>query len=119
MVYLTKDEFGYRQGYADWDAYAADNAFPTEAGIDDMIEDMSALMNEEIGQASDVTVRLTELRNICYRGVLMMIDEELARDQGERRAIYNPADYMHERDRVRLRSIGYRAGARKVAKWVF
>lgn len=119
MVYLTKDEFAKRQGYADWDAYTADNEFPTEAGIDDMIEDMSALMNEEIGQTSDVTVRLTELRNICYRGVQMMIDEELARDQGERRAIYNPADYMHERDRNRLRDIGYRSSARVIGKWVF
>jgi len=119
MVYLTKDEFAYKQGYADWDAYTAKNNFPTEAGIDDMIEEMSALMNEEIGQTSDVTVRLTELRNICYRGVLMMIDEELARDQEAQRSLFTPRDYMYERDRIRLRSIGYRSGARKKAKWVF
>ena len=83
---------------------------------------MTALMNEEIGTlGTDVTTTkyLVLLRNICYRGVMMMIDEEQARAHEERRAIYNPRDYMPERDRNRLRNIGHELRYRKRGVWVF
>lgn len=121
--YLTKNEFAQKQGYASWTAYAAANTdYVTSDALDDMIEEMTALMNEEIGVTTNVTAtgtRATLLRNICYRGVMMMIDDEQARGQEAKRSIFQPRDYMYERDRDRLRSIGLRSGARKRAKWVF
>jgi len=122
MVYLTKDEFALKQGYASWTAFTADEEFPTEAGIDDMIEEMSALMNNEMGtNGTDVSDSnyTTLLRAICYKGVQFMIDEELARAQQQIRSVFIPADYMTERHRNRLRSIGKLKGYKIIGKWVF
>lgn len=122
MAYLTKDQYAQKQKYADWDAFALVEDYPSEAAIDDMIEEMTELMNDEIGtNGTDVTTAkyLTMLRNICYRGVQMMIDEELARAHQERRMVTMPADYMYARDRQRLRSIGMKSGLRKRGVWVF
>ena len=87
-----------------------------------MIDEMSALMNDEIGtDGTDITTDkyLVKLRNICYRGVQMMVDEEQARAHEDRRTLFNPRDYMFERDRVRLRSIGHLTSKRVIGKWVF
>jgi len=123
MVYLTKDQYAQKQGYDDFTAFLAANTdYVTEDALDDMIEEMTELMNDEIGtNGTDVTTAkyLTMLRNICYRGVQMMVDEELSRAHQERRAITMPADYMYTRDRQRLRSIGMKSGLRKRGAWVF
>lgn len=123
MAYLTKEQFAQKQGYDDWDAYVADNDdYVTEEAIDLMIAEMTSLMNDEIGTlGTDVTTAkyLPELRIICYRGVQMMIDEEQARAQEERRSIFIPQDYMPERTRKRLRTIGHKTLLRKRGAWVF
>jgi hypothetical protein len=123
VVYLTKDQYAQKQGYDDFNAYVADNEdYITEDALDDMIEEMSALMNDEIGiDGTDITTAkyLTLLRNICYRGTVMMIDEEQARAHEEKRSLYIPRDYMFERDRERLRKIGRLAKKRIIGKWVF
>ncbi|MDH3324006.1 MAG: hypothetical protein OEL89_00045 [Candidatus Peregrinibacteria bacterium] len=122
MGYITKDQFAHKQKYDDWDAFIAANEYPTEDALDEMIEEMSTLMNEEIGTlGTDITAAkyLTLLRNICYRGIIMMIDDEQARAQEERRSIFNPRDYMFERDRNRLRTIGHALKKRKRGVWVF
>lgn len=122
MVYLTKDEFAIKKNFADWDAYYAKHGYPSAEGMDDMLEEMSALMNNEMGtNGTDLSDSnyTTLLRAICYKGVQYMIDEELSRDQERQRTIYPPIDYMNERHRNRLRSIGKQKGYRVIGKWVF
>ena len=123
MTYLTKDQFAQKQGYDDWDAFAADNTdYPTEDAIDDMIEEMSALINNEMGtNGTDLSDSnyTTLLRAICYKGIQYMIDEELARAHQGVRTIFIPADYMTERHRKRLREIGKVKGYKIIGKWVF
>lgn len=123
MAYLTKDQFAQKQGYDDWDAYVLKNKdYVTEDALDDMIEEMESLMNDEIGTLdTNVTTAkyLKVLRNICYRGVQMMVDEEQARAHEGQRSIFTPQDYMPGRTRERLRSMGKRLKFRKRGKWVF
>jgi len=123
MVYLTKDQYAQKQGYDTFLLYAAKNTdYVTEEALDDMIEEMSALMNDEIGTlGTDITTAkyLVLLRNICYRGVQMMIDEEQARAHEDKRSLFIPRDYMFERDRSRLRTIGHGTKKRVIGKWVF
>lgn len=122
MAYLTKDQFAQKQGYDDWTAYETANPdYVTEDAIDLMIAEMTELMNDEIGTlGTDVTTAkyLTLLRNICYRGVVMMIDDEQARAHEDKRSIYAPKDFMYERDRARLRTIGHLTSKRTIGKWV-
>jgi len=74
-----------------------------------MLEEMTELMNIEIG---DVTTNITSakyiifLRNLCYRGVELMIDEEQGRGTEEGRPTFIPRDYMFARDRQKLQRIG-------------
>lgn len=74
-----------------------------------MLEEMTELMNIEIG---DVTTNITSakyttfLRNLCYRGTELMIDEEQGRGTEVGRPTYIPKDYMFARDRQKLQRIG-------------
>ena len=46
------------------------------------------------------------LRGLEYRMVELMIDEEQGRMTEEGRPVYIPRDYLYERDRIQLASIG-------------
>jgi len=73
-----------------------------------MLEEMTSLMNTEMGRAEDsnMTTHTAYLRNLCYRGVELMIDEEQGRANEEGRSMYIPRDYMYERDRQKLQRFG-------------
>ena len=77
-----------------------------------MLEEMTSLMNTEMGRAEDsnLTTHTAYLRNLCYRGVELMIDEEQGRSMEEGRSMYIPRDYMYEWDRMKLRRFGLEAG---------
>jgi len=116
MVYCSKDEWAKKEGYASWAVY--DKEYPTEAGLDDMLEDMSGLMDDEMGNTTGTEISSTTyakiLRNICGRGISLMIDEEEGRNRGENTMTYVPKDYLHERDRDRLHRIGVLLGYKLV-----
>lgn len=80
-----------------------------------MLEEATQLINMEIGTTSNVTSSgyTTYLRNLCYRMVELMIDEEQARQGEAGRSVMIPRDYMYERDRMKLRRIGREMGYRK------
>ena len=80
-----------------------------------MLDEMTELMNSEVGSVSvNLTTHLTVLRNICYRGVELMRDEEQARATEIARDVGIPRDYMFERDREKLRRFGVEEGFRVV-----
>ena len=115
--YCSKDEWSYKKARSTWDDYTGSpvmntHAYPSSEGLDDMLEEMTSLMNTEMGRAEDsnLTTHTAYLRNLCYRGVELMIDEEQGRSMEEGRSMYIPRDYMYERDRMKLRRFGLEAG---------
>jgi len=109
--YCSTAEFAIKQGYANLAAYLAVHSdYPSEATLDDMLEEATQLMNMEIGLTGTTNITdsayTTFLRNLCYRMVLLMLDEEQGRAQEQRRSQYIPRDYMFERDRAKLQRIG-------------
>jgi hypothetical protein len=111
-VYCSKDEWAYKKAKTSWKDYEGTHPYPSANGLDDMLEEMTALMNVEMGRAeeSNLTTRPTFLRNLCYRGVELMIDEEQGRATEEGRPMFIPRDYMYERDRIKLKRFGLEAG---------
>lgn len=114
--YITKDKYAYKRAKTDWADYTGSpigttHEFPTGEGLDDNLEEMTALINTEMGRAEDSnnSSHLVYLRNLCYRGVRLMEQEE----QGESEGDYNrfiPKDYMYERDRMKLHRFGRESG---------
>lgn len=111
-VYCSKDEWAYKKARTSWNDYAGKYQYPKSNGLDDMLEEMTALINVEMGRAEDnnLTTYVTFLRNLCYRGVELMIDEEQGRATEEGRPMFIPRDYMYERDRIKLKRFGLEAG---------
>ena len=102
--YCDKDSWASKKGYANWDAY--DKDYPTEADLDDYLEEMTDIMNSD--QYLDVEINVTTtryvnvLRRICYNGAEYMRDEEEARSQERVRAPKNYVDYMRPSHRQLL-----------------
>lgn len=116
--YCSKDEWSYKKARSTWGDYTGSpvalsiHAYPSSEGLDDMLEEMTSLMNTEMGRPEDsnLTTHATYLRNLCYRGVELMIDEEQGRAMEEGRNMYIPRDYMYERDRRKLQRFGLESG---------
>jgi len=120
--YCSITEWCVKQGYDDFTAYSAEHTdYPTEDALTEMLEEATQMMNDEIGIKSETT-NITDaaytkvLRNLCYRMVNLMIDEEQGRAHEQRRSQYTPRDYMFERDRRRLQKIGVVKGYRVVGQ---
>ncbi len=115
VSYCSLDQWAIKKDYATFVLYAAANESPKEAGLTEMLDEMTELMNSEVGSVSvNLTTHLTVLRNICYRGVELMRDEEQARATEIARDVGIPRDYMFERDREKLRRFGVEEGFRVV-----
>ncbi len=118
--YCSKDEYAYKRAKEDWADYTGSpigNTFeyPYPEGLDDMLEEATAYINTEMGrsEASNLTTHTTYLRNLCYKMVRLMEQEELGEEEGN----YNtfiPKDYMYERDRNRLHRFGRESGHLKL-----
>ena len=112
-TYYTTDQWAIKKStknhpYTKFTDYAAVNDYPQESNLQDMLDEMTELMNDEIGTAgTNITDAkyLTLLGNICYRGVELMMDEEQGRAGQKERMGFIPKDYMYERDRPRLLQI--------------
>lgn len=107
--YCSIDQWAIKKDYASFNAYSVKNKSPDEGGLTEMLEEMTSLMNEEAGSEDEdinLTGHATYLRNLCYRGVELMRDEEQARGTEENRSQFIPRDYMFGRDREKLRRYG-------------
>ena len=105
--------------YTSFSDYANINDYPEESNLQEMFDEMTDLMNDEIGTTgTNITdpKYLTLLGNICYRGVELMMDEEQGRAGQKERMGFVPKDYMYERDRTRLIRIGTEKGYRSAFK---
>jgi len=128
-TYCTPDQWAIKQSsesktYENFDDYAASEDYPTKEGLEDILEEVTSIMNYELGNVTGTNVTnalyTTLLRNICYRGAQNFIDLEQARaQQRPERAQFIPKDYINERDRLRLRDIGRIVKYRRRAKVVF
>lgn len=122
--YCTTNQWAIKKSsknhsYSNFTDYAAANDYPEESNLQDMLDEMTELMNDEIGTTgTNITDSnyLTLLKNICYRGVELMMDEEQARAGQKERMSFVPKDYMYERDRTRLQRIGTEKGYRSAFK---
>ena len=104
-TYLTNDEWAVKKGYADFNTFATTNDYPISATLTAMREEAYALINEYM-DGSAVSGHSDYLRNLEYRIVELMIDEEQGRMMEEGRPTFIPRDYIFERDRKILASLG-------------
>lgn len=113
--YCSVKEWLSKQGYSSFGEFTAKNSdYPTETALNDILEDATALMNEEMGGLTiniTITKHLKFLRNLCYRMTNLMIDEEQGRAHEQRRSQYVSRDYMFTRDRDKLQRIGIENGS--------
>ena len=109
--YCTKEDYAFKRAKLTWADYADAFNYPTEDGLEDMLQESTAIINVAMGRSEDsnLTTHPTFLRNLCYRMVRLMEQEELGEAEGD----YNrfiPKDYLYERDRNRLLRFGREAG---------
>ena len=71
--YCSKDEWSYKKARSTWDDYTGSpvmstHAYPSSEGLDDMLEEMTALINTEMGRADDdnLGTHLIYLRNLYF-----------------------------------------------------
>jgi hypothetical protein len=69
-------------------------------------DDAYAIIVQQIGSVPTASADTAFLKNLEYRMVELMIDEEDARNHNSPRAQMIPRDYMYERDRERLNGMG-------------
>ncbi len=112
--YVTRDQWASKKGYANWAAY--DKSYPTQADLEDYLDEMTDTMNSE--QYINTTTSITDtrylkfLRRVCYNGVNYMMSEEEAM-AGERvRTVRQYIDYMRPSHRKQLIEIGRTKGTR-------
>lgn len=112
--YCSKDEWAVKKGYANFAAY--DKSYPTEADLDDYLEEMTDIMNNE--QYLNTTTNISDtryvnfLRRVCYNGAEYMRDEEESRAQERTRTTRQYVDYMRPSHRKQLIEIGRTKGTR-------
>lgn len=115
ISYCSKEDYAFKRAKLTWADYADAFDYPTEDGLEDMLQEATALMNVEMGRSEDnnLTTHPTFCRNLCYRMVRLMEQEELGEAEGD----YNrfiPKDYMFERDRNKLHRFARETGSLKL-----
>ena len=108
-TFMTNDEWAIKKGYTQFltdsgNGYVDKNNYPPAATLDSFREDAHALIVTEARGDSNLTAKY--LRNLEYRMVEYMIDEEQGRATEDGRPIYIPRDYMHQRDRNKVSASG-------------
>lgn len=110
--YCSKDEWAIKKGYASWSVY--DKSYPTEADLDDYLEEMTDIMNSELYLNTTTNITDTRyvnlLRRICYNGANYMMDEEESRAQERSRTRQTYVDYMRPSHRQQLQNIAIAKG---------
>jgi hypothetical protein len=106
VVYANRDQWAVRHDYADWAAYAAARPnVPTQAHIDEMLEEATEIINELLGtyNADTTTARfLSYLQKLTLRMVDRM--RQIDKGQGTRAnfPMFSPNDFLIERERQKV-----------------
>lgn len=123
--YCTKNEWAIKQGYTQYASngstgYLDDQDEPIDADLEDILEEMTDIMNSEdyLNSSSVITdVNPKRMRLICYNGTLYMLDERYPRAERRIERIgYIPKDYMRPTDRRWLSLVGVKKGTKYVGK---
>jgi len=117
-TFMTNDEWAKKKGYTQFltdsgNGYVDKNDYPTADALDSFREDAYALIITGARGIPNLTAHY--LRNLEYRMVELMIDEEQGRATEEGRPMYIPRDYMFQRDRDKLSSAGANGFTRGVS----
>lgn len=88
---------------------------PTDGDLEDMLEEMTQIMNSEDYLNTETNLSDTRyvkrLRRICFNGTQFMRDEIIPRRQNRSERIgYVPKDYMRPTDRSWLTRVGVAKG---------
>lgn len=120
MVYATKKDWAIRHNYATWAAYeTARPGAPSETHINEMLEEMTEIINFEIGSFnSDVTDSrfASFLQKLCLRMTDRAFQVDLGQGTANNIPMFSPNDFLIERERAKIRSIGKILGYRSAGK---
>ena len=117
VPYCSKDQWAKRKARVDWITYAANNKYPDEGALDDVLEDATETMNdlEHIG-SEDINITTTKslprLERICYNVAnrTLMIEKNQGSNPGS--WTFSPQDNMYDKERRLLWNIGTAEGYR-------
>lgn len=127
-TYCDKDYFATRRSsktkpFTDWDDYTASEDFPDENALDDVLEACTAIMNNRshMNTSSNITTSqdVVTLRDICYKMACRMLGMEIQMGFQGGAFAFSPADYLSERERQTLLTIGKINSKRVVGRVVF
>lgn len=108
-TFMTNDEWAIKKNFTQFlsngsTGYLDKNDFPSAATLDSYREDAHGMILTEARGLPNLNAKF--LRNLEYRMVELMIDEEQGRETEDGRPIYIPRDYMFQRDRDKTSSSG-------------
>ena len=120
--YNDNEAWAKDQNYASWAAYATANPnSPTETHIDEMLEEATEIINMNIGSFnSNITDTrfLSWVQKLHLRMTNRMRQIELAGGKAEGFLGWSITDFLQERERNRLQTIGKILGYYRVGKVV-
>lgn len=109
-TFMTNDYWAQKKGYTKFladsgNGFVDKNDYPPATTLDLFREDAYAII---VGETNGVPAATHNnyLRNLEYRMVELMLDEEEGRETEEGRPQFIPRDYLFQRDRDRLAAIG-------------
>lgn len=114
-TFMTNDEWAIKKGFTQFlvaagpsppagSGYLDKNDYPPAATLDSFREESHGIILTDARGDPDLDAKY--LRNLEYRMVEYMIDEEQGRETEEGRPIYIPRDYVHQRDRDKVSASG-------------
>lgn len=114
-TFMDNDYWAKKKGFTQFladsgNGYVDKNAYPPAATLDLFREDSYDLIITEARGLP--TLSANYLRNLEYRMVELMIDEEQGRETEDGRPIYIPRDYMFTRDRTKVSNSGVKGFTR-------
>jgi len=116
-TFMDNDYWAKKKGFTqfltdDGDGYEDKNKYPPADTLDLFREDAYGLIITEADGVPELDDKY--LRNLEYRMVELMIDEEQGRTTEDGRPIYIPRDYMYERDRTKVGNAGTQGFTRRI-----
>lgn len=109
VTYLTNEQWAILKGFTKFitdsgAGYVDKNSYPPAATLDAFRDRAKGLIDTEA--RGTPTLSAEYLKDLEYRMVELMIDEEQGRETEDGRPIYIPRDYMFTRDRDKVAASG-------------
>lgn len=108
-----------RHDYANWTTYTAAVSTPTASRTEEMLEEVTEIINEKIGtfNVNITDTRFTSrLEKLCIRMTDRMEQVDLARGKPQGFLGWSTTDFLQDRERKYLFSIGIILGHRTLGE---